>query len=106
MERLTERFSDGEAFIPNRIMQLTNGMQNVIRKLAEYEDAEEQGLLLRLPCRFGDTVWWIAPNCVGEPSMVLDTKFDDSMINRLNWFGKVFFTTKEEAEQALAKMKG
>lgn len=28
-------------------------------KLAEYEDLEEQGLLLRLPCKVGDTVWCI-----------------------------------------------
>ena len=26
-------------------------------KLAEYEDLEEQGLLLRLPCKVGDTVY-------------------------------------------------
>lgn len=26
-------------------------------KLADYEDAEEQGLLLRLPCKVGDTVY-------------------------------------------------
>lgn len=25
--------------------------------LAEYEDLEEQGLLVRLPCKVGDTVW-------------------------------------------------
>ena len=28
-------------------------------KLAEYEDLEEQGLLLRLPCKVGDTVYCI-----------------------------------------------
>lgn len=28
-----------------------------IEKLADYEDAEEQGLLVRLPCKVGDTVW-------------------------------------------------
>lgn len=27
-----------------------------IEKLAEYEDLEEQGLLVRLPCKVGDTV--------------------------------------------------
>lgn len=27
-------------------------------KLAAYEDAEEQGLLVRLPCKVGDTVWF------------------------------------------------
>lgn len=34
-------------------------LQNAIIRLAEYEDAEEQGLLLRLPCKAGDTVYAI-----------------------------------------------
>ena len=62
MERLTERFSDGTPFIPNRVLQLTNGMQSVISKLAEYEDAEEQGLLIKLPCAEGTTVYIIDNN--------------------------------------------
>jgi len=33
------------------------------KKLAEYEDLEEQGLLLRLPCREGDIVYRICPKC-------------------------------------------
>lgn len=32
---------------------------DAIDKLADYEDAEEQGLLLRLPCKVGDTVYVI-----------------------------------------------
>ena len=28
-----------------------------IKELAKYEDAEEQGLLLRLPCKVGDTLY-------------------------------------------------
>lgn len=31
-------------------------IKEVVDKLAEYEDAEEQGLLIRLPCKVGDTV--------------------------------------------------
>lgn len=30
-----------------------------LNRLAEYEDMEEQGLLVRLPCKVGDTVYWI-----------------------------------------------
>ena len=63
MERLTSRFSNGEAFIPNYVSQLY-GKGKVAEKLADYEDAEEQGLLLRLPCKDvcesnGDTVYYI-----------------------------------------------
>lgn len=32
---------------------------DVIDKLADYEDLEEQGRLLKLPCKVGDTVWQI-----------------------------------------------
>lgn len=33
-------------------------IKNMIKKLAEYEDLEEQGLLVRLPCKVGDIVWY------------------------------------------------
>lgn len=32
-------------------------IDDVIDKLAQYEDLEDNGLLLRLPCKVGDTVW-------------------------------------------------
>lgn len=32
-------------------------VENMIKKLATYEDLEEQGLLVRLPCKVGDMVW-------------------------------------------------
>ena len=35
---------------------------NVVGKLADYEDAEEQGLLLRLPCKVGTVVYQICNN--------------------------------------------
>ena len=33
--------------------------EKALKKLKEYEDAEEQGLLLRLPCKVGDTIYYI-----------------------------------------------
>lgn len=32
--------------------------RNIIHKLADYEDFEEQGLLLRLPCKVGDFIYY------------------------------------------------
>lgn len=32
-------------------------LRAALEKLATYEDLEEQGLLVRLPCKVGDTVW-------------------------------------------------
>ncbi len=31
----------------------------LIQKLGEYEDLEEQGLLIKLPCKVGDTVYYV-----------------------------------------------
>ena len=57
MERLTGRFKDGGAFIlPSVVSKLSPMKSEIIEKLADYEDAEEQGLLLRLPCKVGDVV--------------------------------------------------
>lgn len=58
MERLTERINDipdGESgvWVKNHDYVLA------AEKLATYEDAEEQGLLLRLPCGIGSDVYII-----------------------------------------------
>lgn len=102
-----------------------------IDKLAEYEDAEEQGLLLRIPCKVGDTVFhrkeyaatftgireyqitniMISQNKKGEwtkkyrAMMWLDGKTIDCPINfAFDDIGKTVFLTKAEAEKALAEM--
>ena len=60
MERLTKWIDDGEErqAIPEPTIR-KNGHKKCCNKLAEYEDAEEQGLLLRLPCKVGDIVFCI-----------------------------------------------
>lgn len=78
------------------------------QRLAEYEDAEEQGLLVRLPCRLGIPIYclWgddiftetIEMICVSDKGFYLETEnmgFDESDI------GKVVFLTREAAEKAL-----
>ena len=59
MERLTERDSYwlGEEFWTSAKEPDDKEIDNVYAKLKEYEDLEEQGLLIRLPCKVGDTVW-------------------------------------------------
>ena len=44
----------------------------VYRKLKEYEDLEEQGRLVQLPCKVGDTVW---DNDYGRPCAYTITAF-------------------------------
>lgn len=56
MERLTERMEnvpDGES----NVWVKNHDYIKASEKLAEYEDLEEQGLLVRLPCKVGDIVY-------------------------------------------------
>lgn len=97
------------------------------QKLAHYEDLDEQGLLLQLPCKVGDTVW---DNDYREPCAYTITGFsfgtgegyiDEPVSLRevvcyysnysgsitgsfaVSEIGKTVFLTKEEAEQKLVK---
>ena len=74
MERLTERIDnvpDGES----GVWVKQHDYISAAEKLADYEDAEEQGLLLRLPCKVGDTVW-----VVTSPFNVFDgIEYDENM---------------------------
>lgn len=90
-------------------------VREMVKKLADYEDAEEQRLFLRLPCKVGDTLYlpYSRPRYIKEV-MVTDFMFNGCDLHILTDFvtlgnrdiGKTVFLTKEEAEQALAEMKG
>ena len=75
MQRFTDKYSDGTPFIPNYILQMTNGMSNAIKKLSEYEDLEENGLLLKMPCKEGDIVFCVGTKCLAN--MASDDECDD-----------------------------
>ena len=47
-------------------------IQKAFEKLAKYEDLEEQGRLIKLPCKVGDTVW---DNDFGRPCAYTITAF-------------------------------
>ena len=67
MERLTNRDKE--------IPTLSNNAEYWLQayfKLKDYEDLEEQGLLLKLPCKVGDTVW---DNDYGKPCPYTVTGF-------------------------------
>ena len=86
-----------------------------MEELKQYRIAEEQGLLLRLPCKVGDTLWWV--DVFGDlrssevNSMFIEQGIDGLVIETLicninaREIGKTVFLTKEEAEAVLAKMK-
>lgn len=70
MERLTKISEIGNAYYPKCFEKPCCGMGECLddncslmidacKKLAEYEQLEEQGLLVRLPCKVGDDVYII-----------------------------------------------
>lgn len=135
MERLTERERnvDGTGVAKEEI---TDGLlkpfaDKILTKLADYEDLEEQGLLVRLPCKAGDDVY-IIPS---PPIYGLNIFYGCENVNRVyhqhiesitfagsHWyatgrneykekvlndtaFGTTWFLTREEAENKLEEMK-
>lgn len=126
MERLTFRNDKGEAHMNCNQMcadfykcnpDVCQGSK-AVQKLAEYEDAEEQGLLLRLPCKIGDTVWFVGEKYVNDyevRNIVLNEtgiayiKMAKKIDGEDYWlscyyedFGVRAFLSESEAEQALA----
>ena len=143
MERLTKRNADGsvESAIDcqNGCQYITCSLEEGIQckheceadiylKLAEYEDLEEQGLLLKLPCKVGTTVYVIDTiyecdndymDCImefpdryqcergfkceyeHEKIVVRPESFDFKMLDNFN---KTVFLTKEEAEEKLKEL--
>lgn len=124
MERLTTRNIAGVAVYKNpfecercgetiwRLPDYGNGSPT--EKLAAYEDAEEQGLLLRLPCKVGDNIYIVFHNhTIGKSTVVSFKMIAKGWAVKTNdWsylftdFGKTVFLTKSEAEAKLAEMEG
>ena len=60
MERLTNIGSNGEIWITdNDETRRLGRKESAYKKLADYEDLEEQGLLLRLPCGIGADIYFV-----------------------------------------------
>ena len=81
-------------------------MADLRERLNEYEDLEEQGLLLRLPCKVGDIVYKIINQRDNYDDTVYQivsaTIFELSMIDKI---GKTVFLTQVEAEKKLKEME-
>lgn len=79
-----------------------------VDKLAAYEDAEEQGLLYRLPCKIGDIVFAIVEEC--EDFYIPDSNYytiypERFALYMIEEIGKSVFLTEPEAEAALKALK-
>ena len=107
---------------------------HILQELKEYRDLEEQGLLLKLPCKIGDTVWIIDEykndyygylfmascgeyvivaveyaHCTGDFNIQLlemaDESYDNFGVDVEIYHKDKVFLTKEEAEKALKRLE-
>lgn len=130
MERLTERENDKLIMVKQDNGEYIPAYWDkdnfkAIKKLADYEDLEEQGLLARLPCKVGDTVYRvnagakqpIIPMTVSEIHFLCyknerAVRFDaigkedmGESCYRLEDIGRIVFLTHKEAEKKLEEMQ-
>ena len=74
-----------------------------LRKLKEYEDLEEQGRLVKLPCKVGDSIYSV----IEDGLTIIELKFSlDFYVRRKNDIGKTVFLTKSAAEAKLKELRG
>lgn len=86
-----------------------------LKKLKDYEGLEEQGLLLRLPCRVGTIVYVLQSDRIIKVIITRYDCFKDGSIwfcfnhgcgKSIAEFGKTVFLTREEAEAKLKGLRG
>ena len=139
MERLTDRNADGNYFYP-KCFEKCDGFwasrkcdnceitTSICEKLGKYEDLEEQGRLIKLPCKVGDVVYRInigamkpviplrvveyrfkiVGNCIREKICCSDDFLckQPSIIYYAEDIGNKVFLTKSEAEAKLKELRG
>ena len=136
MERLTYVTKNGEILFHQEDLPEDEGMtirqleeddrwkalDQIAEKLANLEQMEEMGILVRLPCKVGDTVYTLSYmydckndydckvfkkwKCMGNiPCKYEKKKYfvkkSQFCLTMLNSLGKTVFLTREEAEKAL-----
>lgn len=120
MERLTKKgFNFTTNFIKRDIDSWS--IAQCLKKLQEYEDAEEQGLLLQLPVKVGDTIWYVDDDDDNYPIEAKITRIEIKETYILYYteekedcgtlgfdsddIGKTIFLTQAGAEQKLKEME-
>ena len=85
-----------------------------LEELKSYKEAEEQGLLVRLPCKVGDSVFIIVGKDISKQGIRKIEISDNGIIFKTNRqkrifnvseFGKTVFLTREEAEKKLEELR-
>ena len=91
-----------------------------LKELKSYKEAEEQGLLVRLPCKVGDTVYVPTRNFISELRIIMISvdmhgayfrwMLNSGIYPNLDGFSgselnKTVFLNREEAEKKLEEMR-
>ena len=115
MERLTEKNAVGSYFYP-KCFEKCDGLgesskcdnceiaTSICENLGKYEDLEEQGRLIKLPCKVGDVVYHIVQGRIVEVSNV--DLFFLLLSVVANRFNNSVFLTKSEAKAKLKELRG
>lgn len=116
MERLTNHFDyckmidckyyDAELFKQGKCKFFDQSIEHCHEKrlndkLREYEDLEEQGLLIKLPCKCDEVVWVAEKGFLPHKALY---SCQSAMLEDIE-YGIAIGYTKEEAEAALAEMR-
>lgn len=112
------RYEDADMVIEVTAKQLKE-YENILTDLKKYKDLEAEGKLLKLPCKVGDTIWYVEEDDDDYPiKLEIDSisrndndtwyyTYDDDS-NKYGFidsdFGETVFFTKEEAEMKLKEI--
>lgn len=107
---------------PEQIREIDNLYSEQAKELREYKDAEKKDLLMRLPCKVGDSLYQLTGDIVSEfvvgcieVSTCHHLFFHTKLVKGVNMTGKIFsqdeigktvFLTKDQAEATLEEMEG
>lgn len=121
-EIFPDDYSVNHNALPNSIIGTAQKVTEMaVNKLGKLEDLEEQGLLLKLPCKFGEKLFVIEDISDLENASIYEYTFDgiandglrlmfenmkdDICVFEFNEIGKIIFTTRAEAEKALKELR-
>ena len=125
MERLTERWGDGDVWVKQ------HDYVSAAHRLADYEDtgmtpeevnllakADKEGRVVVMPCKVGDTVYWVHNRTITKCRMYRIQKNHKGIYiclrgNKKSYgafradftIGKTIFLTREEAQKSLERTK-
>lgn len=121
-KRLTERYveEEGDFFEKGTRFTLKNASdEEILERLAELEDKIENGTLVELPCKVGDTIYEVFKN--HKPPFIQQTKVEKIIITEkglklklarnsfyetsIASLGKIIFLTEDEARKKLEELE-